>query len=118
MNELTDNATLDGLAEAGRLSDLMALMIIPLLAAGSALNAKEWMPLRGLLCRAHLKSCISYAHDIIEMAKQEQNTLRDQFIESRRQVKKLGEVAERNVERQELFRDRELQSILDGSSLV
>ncbi|WP_194690076.1 MULTISPECIES: hypothetical protein [unclassified Gluconobacter] len=63
-------------------------------------------------CATEMQEFRSEARDIIEMAKQEQSTLRDQFIESRRQVEKLGEVAERNVERQELFRDRELQATL------
>lgn len=65
-----------------------------------------------LSCASEMQDFRGEARDIIEMAKQEKNTLRDQFIESRRQVEKLGEVAERNVEKQELFRDRELQATL------
>ena len=118
MSEFTDKATFDGLAEAGRLMEEAARLD----------GIDEHSPL-GRWIRAQRKgmdafarvvmSCASEMQDfrgeargIIEMAKQEQSTLRDQYIESRRQIEKMGEVAERNIEKQELFRDRELQATL------
>ncbi|OAJ65983.1 hypothetical protein [Gluconobacter cerinus] len=118
MSELTDNGTLDGLAEAGRLMEEAARLdgIDEQSPLGRWIRAQR----KGmdafarvvLSCASEMQNFRGEARDIIEMAKQEQTTLRDQFIESRQQVEKLGEVAARNVEKQELFRDRELQATL------
>ena len=118
MSEFTDKATFDGLAEAGRLMEEAARLdgIDEHSPLGRWIRAQR----KGmdafarvvLSCASEMQDFRGEARGIIEMAKQEQSTLRDQYIESRRQIEKMGEVAERNIEKQELFRDRELQATL------